>query len=895
MKRMTSAEAREMFLRYFEERGHQRVASSSLIPHNDPTLLFTNAGMNQFKEVFLGLDERPYRRAATSQKCVRAGGKHNDLENVGRTARHNTFFEMLGNFSFGDYFKEEAIAFAWELLTDVFGFPKDQLYATIHHTDDQSYEIWQRVAGLPEDRIIRLGDKDNFWQMADTGPCGPCTEIIYDRGDQYRCEAEACAIGGCDCDRWLEVWNNVFMQYDRDEDGDLNPLPRPCVDTGMSLGRLCSVLQDVYSVFDTDLFTPIIRRTEDLADKEYTDDESGMAFRVIADHARACTFLIADGVMPSNEGRGYVLRRILRRAVRFGKSLGIDEPFMDELVDTIGEIMGDAYPDTVEKADFIKQVIQAEEERFHRTLDEGMRIAGQIIDKVREDGGNQIPGSDAFLLYDTFGFPIDLTEDVAEETGLSVDREGFEAAMADQRQRAREAREDIGAFDRQARLSEVLDGLPPTEFTGYEGLETPATTLRLVAGNEEWRAVRTTSEAGGDGTQVYLLADRSPFYVEGGGQVSDEGTVAVSGEATFEVKAVEALPDGKILHSLGRRLAGDGPLQEGDGIVLRVKDTRRLDIARNHTATHLLHKALNEVLGEHVNQSGSLVSPERLRFDFSHFQALTPGEVEEIEDRVNAAIMANLRVDTTMTTYEKAKEMGAVALFGERYGDEVRVVAIDDYSKELCGGTHVRQTGEIGSFRIVAEASVGAGLRRIEAVTGRYAIEQARQLELTVAQVAAELRTKPEDIVNRVVELQSRLRERERQIGSFKDRLGGNLAQDLAASATDVGGVPVIAREVSVPDMDALRSLGDKVKNIIDSGVIVLGARSDGKVQLVALVTGDLIARGLQAGKLVGEVAKACGGGGGGRPDMAQAGGRKPEKLEEALSNVSNLVVATLK
>ncbi len=881
---MTGNEIREKFLKYFESKGHTIVASSSLVPHDDPTLLFTNAGMNQFKDVFLGLDKRPYTRATTAQKCVRAGGKHNDLETVGRTARHHTFFEMLGNFSFGDYFKKEAIQYAWEFLTGVLGLPEERLYPTIFEDDDEAFRLWQEIAGVPAEKIVRLGEKDNFWAMGDTGPCGPCSEIIYDRGEEFRCKEPACFIGKCDCDRWLEIWNLVFMQFNRDEKGTMTPLPKPSIDTGMGLERIASVIQNVPSNYDTDLLKDIITAVEKMCGKNYAGDEKGFPFRVIADHSRACAFLIADGVLPGNEGRGYVLRRILRRAVRFGKALGINRPFLHELVPVVAALMGQAYPEIVEKQDYIKQVIRIEEERFHETLHDGMKMVEDMISRVKAAGGNQISGQDAFLLYDTFGFPLDLTEDIAEENGLAVDKAGFEKAMQEQRERARAARQDASMLAGQEIYAEIGQKMGTTEFVGYDYTEARVNVVALIVNNE------VVLEAG-EGQKVEVILDRTPFYAESGGQVGDTGYITKI-STRVRVTDTKKTFNGLSVH-LGQ--VEKGTISFGDAVDSTVDVDRRKHIARNHSTTHLLHKALKEVLGEHVNQAGSLVEPERLRFDFTHFQPVKPDELKKIEARVNEMILANLEIDTTIGTFEEAKKSGAMALFGEKYGDEVRIVKMGDYSKELCGGTHLRTTAEAGMFKILAEGGIGAGLRRIEAVTGDGVMRYIAEREALLEEVSATLKTTPGELARRAEGIVRDLREKEKELEILQAKLARYEAAGILDRVREIKGVKALAARVSAPDMDALRNMGDMLREKLGSGVVILGAVNEGKVNFVGMATKDLLDRGIHAGNIIREVARVAGGGGGGRPDMAQAGGKDPAKIAEALDKAYEIIESQVK
>lgn len=876
---ITGNEIREKFLSYFESKGHTRVASSSLVPHDDPTLLFANAGMNQFKEVFLGQATRPYKQAVTAQKCVRAGGKHNDLDAVGRTARHHTFFEMLGNFSFGDYFKREAIGYAWEFFTEVLKLPKDKLYATIYKDDDQAFELWQEVAGLPPERIIRLGEKDNFWSMGDTGPCGPCSEILIDRGEEHRCDAPECAIGKCDCDRWRELWNLVFMQYNRDASGTMTPLPRPGVDTGMGLERLTSVLQNVYSNYDTDLLRPIISHVEKITGKTYDQGDKGMPFRVIADHARACTFLISDGVRPSNEGRGYVLRRILRRAVRFGKVLGLDEPFLYKMVPVVVDMMGEAYPELRERQDAVMAEIRRDEERFHLTLSEGMKRAEEIIANLRREGRTEISGQEAFILYDTYGFPLDLAEDIAEEHGLTVDKEGFQKAMEVQRERARAAQKEVEGPEVGQAIARVLEGVPATVFVGYERLTAEAQVLAILHSGESL----DRAEAG---DRVAVVLDTTPFYAESGGQVGDAGQLDSVG-VKVRIQDTRKVPGGHYLHY---GVVEEGILEPGQKVNARVDEQRRDEIASNHTATHLLHQALRTVLGDHVQQAGSLVLDERLRFDFSHTGPMTGEEIRRVEDLVNEQIARDLDVDARETTLAEARQAGAIALFGEKYGDRVRLVTAGNFSRELCGGTHVRSTGEIRLFKILGEAGIGSGLRRIEALTGSAALRYLQSREDLLEEAAAVLKGRPEEVPAKVRDLLQQIREAEKELEAMKGKLSRGEVDTLLNRAADIGGVKVVSGKAPVDDMDSLRNMADLLRDRLGSGVVVLGSSSDGKVNLVAMVTRDLHGKGLHAGNIIRDVAKVVDGGGGGRPDMAQAGGKNPARLDEALGLVPQLV-----
>ena len=868
---LTSSEIRQSFLAYFQERGHQIVSSSSLVPVNDPTLLFTNAGMNQFKDVFLGIDRRPYQLATTSQKCVRAGGKHNDLDTVGRTPRHHTFFEMLGNFSFGQYFKDKAIEYAWEYLTQVVQLPKERLWITIYLDDDEAYQLWQQVADVPVERIVRLGEKDNFWSMGDTGPCGPCSEIHYDRGEAYACGPD-CAIGVCDCSRWLEIWNLVFMQYDRAEDGRMSPLPRPSIDTGMGLERLSSLLQGVESNFETDLFTPIIAFIEGLTGQTYDRGEGGFAFRVIADHSRACTFLVADGVLPGNEGRSYVLRRILRRAVRFGQSLGLEQPFLYRTVAVVGEIMQDNYPEMMANKDFIEEVIRLEEERFFLTLKEGVRKVEDMIKQARVEQRTMILGAEAFMLYDTYGFPLDLTEDLAEENGFTVDTPGFENMMEQQRQRARLANKGENIFSHQQNLAELLAGVAATEFNGYTQFKLSSEIAALIQEGVKLDQVADSSE-------VLIVTAATPFYAESGGQIADIGSI-IGENGRFTVRDVQRVGTW-VVHS------GDlsGSFRPGESVSLEIDSPRRMDIARNHTATHLLHRALRDVLGEHAQQKGSLVETERLRFDFSHLQALSGEELQQIESKVNEAILAMYGVDTVVTGIDAARALGATALFGEKYGENVRVVSIgSDYSIELCGGAHVNNTGAIGVFKIISEGSIGSGLRRIEALTGRYGLDYLNGCEQAMKQAAAQLKAAPRDLNLRLTGLLKQMKEQDKEMEQIKARLSKASSEDVLGQALEYQGAQLLFAQVESSDANSLRQQAEMLKDKLGVTVVMLAAAIDQKVSLVCFVSEELVKRGLHAGKLAGMAAKAAGGGGGGRPDMAQAGAKDIQKIEQALT-----------
>ncbi len=875
-----SSTIRKAFLDYFQERDHTIIESSSLVPINDPTLLFANAGMNQFKDLFLGIEKRGYDKAATSQKCVRAGGKRSDLEIVGKTKRHHTFFEMLGNFSFGDYFKREAIFYAWDFLTREVELPREKLYITIFEDDDEAHDLWQEIANVDPSRIIRMGEEDNFWAMGDTGPCGPCSEIMYDRGEEHTCDAAVCGLGHCDCDRWLELWNLVFMQYNKEPGGELSPLPKPSIDTGMGLERIASVLQKVDSNFDTDLFIPIIEKIEELAGQKYQKDDKGFPFRVIADHSRACTFLIGDGVIPSNDGRGYVLRRILRRAVRFGKFLGIERPFLYQCVDVVSDIMKDTYPDLEEKKDFIKQVIQLEEERFLVTLNEGIKKVEEIIRQARKQERNIILGEEAFMLYDTYGFPIDLTEDMAEEKQFSVDKQGFETMMEQQRERARKAGKAEHAFAQDKLFSDLLAPVPATIFTGYDTLEQTSTVLAIILNGV---IVETVSDE-----NVYVVLAQTPFYAESGGQVTDTGMIK-NQDGLLQVESVRQVSDW-IIH-YGKL---EGTLSVAREVDLKVDAERRLSIARNHTATHLLHRALRSVLGEHAQQKGSLVEPDRLRFDFTHLQAVTLDEMELIERKVNEAIWQLYQVETTSTSLQKARDMGATALFGEAYGEQVRVLEVGDYSMELCGGTHVQNTGEIGVFKIINEGSIGAGLRRIEATTAMKAFNMLKESESQLKEIAGVLRSHPGDVPSKIEALNKTIKKKEKEIEGLKSRLSKVAMEDMASKAYEINGVKILVEEVPGQDMNSLRQNAERLRDVLGTSVIVLASALDDKVAIVSFASKDVVGKGIHAGDIVGAASSAAGGGGGGRPDMAQAGAKDVSKIPLALQAAKNYIESKL-
>jgi alanyl-tRNA synthetase len=872
---MTGNEARRKFLDYFKQHGHQVVRSSSLVPHDDPTLLFINAGMVQFKRVFLGDEKRDYLRATTSQKCVRAGGKHNDLENVGYTARHHTFFEMLGNFSFGDYFKERAIEFAWDLLTNGFQLPADQLWASIYLDDDEAYDLWRQTVGLPAERIVRFGEKDNFWSMGDTGPCGPCSEIIIDRGAAYGCGRPECAVG-CDCDRYLEIWNLVFMQFNRDAGGAMTRLPKPSIDTGMGLERIAAIVQNVATNFDTDLIRPIIRRTEELTGVSFgRDPAADVAMKVIADHSRAAVFLIGDGILPSNEGRGYVLRRIMRRAIRYGRNIGLTQPFLHETARMVFEIMKPAYPELAAAGAFITNVIQNEELRFIHTLDTGLRLLNETLADLKSQGRNEVPGAVIFKLYDTFGFPADIVRDVVRDERLTLDMEGFDREMDAQRAKSRTVTSFTRIGDAYKSLS--ASGFKP-EFTGYDLLTGESRTVLLVIGDQE------VAEAGA-GSEVDVVTERTPFYAESGGQVGDIGSI-IGPTGALEVRTTIKDPTGIIIHK-GR--VRSGRLCKGDTLTLMVDAAAREATALNHTATHILHAALHRTLGAHVKQAGSLVAPDRLRFDFTHFSQVDPETLDRIEALVNERIRANLSTRVEEMAAEEAFQTGAMALFEEKYGDRVRVISLEDFSKELCGGTHTARTGNIGLFKIIAESSVAAGVRRIEALTGAPAVDFVQATARSLREAAHLLKEKPEALTARIAKVLADIKTLEREIDQLKGRLSSAAVADAGADVQTIGGVSVLVKKVEADSPAALRELLDRFKVKIQSGVMVLASVSDGKVMLIAGVTKDLTKR-FHAGNLIKQVSAVVGGSGGGRPDMAQAGGSQPENLDAALAKALEVI-----
>lgn len=874
MKTLTSAQVRQMFLDFFKEKGHSVEPSASLVPHEDPTLLWINSGVATLKKYFDGrvIPDNP--RIVNAQKSIRT----NDIENVGKTARHHTFFEMLGNFSIGDYFKKEAIEYAWEFLTspDWIGFDPEKLSVTVHPEDDEAFNMWKDDVGVPEERIIRL--EENFWDIGE-GPSGPNTEIFYDRGEKYGNDPKDPELyPGGENERYLEIWNLVFSQFNHNPDDTYTPLPKKNIDTGMGLERIVSVIQDTPTNFETDLFKSVIEHTEKLADTTYgKDEEKDVSFKVIADHVRTVTFAVGDGALPSNEGRGYVLRRLLRRAVRYAKQIGIHEPFMYKLVGHVADVMQDFYPEVKKKQDFIETVMKNEEERFHETLNDGLAILTTIIKEETAKGKNVFPGTEVFRLYDTYGFPKELTEEYVHEAGFTLDEEGFRQEMERQRERARNARQKVDSMSvQEGVLGEVTVA---SEFIGYDQLETYTTITELVK-NKDF-----ASEAQA-GEEVYVFLEKTPFYAESGGQVADKGYIQTE-SATLEVQDVQKAPNGQNLH---RAIVQEGTIQKGEQVKATVERGTRSHVVKNHTATHLLHQALKDVLGEHVNQAGSLVRGDRLRFDFSHFGSVSTEEIEQIETAVNEKVWASIPVSIGTHSLQEAKDMGAMALFGEKYGDEVRVVKVGDYSIELCGGCHVYNTAEIGLFKIIAESGIGAGTRRIEAVTGKGAYEYMNGKEVLLNQAADLLKTKPHTVPERIEGLYQEMKEVQREKESLSAKLSNLEASSILDQFEEVEGVSLLAKQVDVSDMNALRNMLDDLKQKVSSGIILLASVNNGKVQLVSGITKDLMDQGYHAGHLIKEVATRCGGGGGGRPDMAQAGGKNPDQVEEAVNYAKTYV-----
>ncbi len=869
----TGNEIRQQFIDFFGRHHHQHVRSSSLVPQDDPTLLFINAGMAQFKRVFLGEEKRTYSRAVTSQKCVRAGGKHNDLENVGYTARHHTFFEMLGNFSFMDYFKEKAIAFAWDLLTNGYGLNPEDLWVSIYLDDDESGDLWQKVAGVRPERIVRFGEEDNFWAMGDTGPCGPCSEIHIDRGAHMACGPD-CKLG-CECDRFLEIWNLVFMQFNRDASGKMEPLPKPSIDTGMGLERITSILQNVSTNYDTDLMRPVMVRAEELSGRKLGESrEADVAMKVIADHSRAMSFLIGDGVLPSNEGRGYVLRRIMRRAIRYGRNIGLMKPFLHDAAEVVFDMMAPAYPELKNSASFITNVIRNEEIRFSETLDKGLHLLNESLSEMEAKGQTEVPGDVMFRLYDTYGFPVDIIRDVVRDRQIALDMDGFDACMAGQRKKSRSKISFSGIGEAYKALAAA--GVK-SEFVGYQTLHADAGVLLMV---QDGKAV----DAPDPEKELELVVTQTPFYAESGGQTGDVGVIAA---ADFEMQVTDTVKDpaGLIIHK-GR---ASGTAAVDDVVSLTVNAEVRAATARNHTATHLLHAALRDVLGDHVKQSGSLVAPDRLRFDFTHFSRVSPEDIARIEEIVNQGIRKNLPVDVAEMAAEEALQSGATALFEEKYGDRVRVISLSGISRELCGGTHTGMTGDIGLFIVVSEAGIAAGIRRIEALTGARALAHVQRQGEILRKAAGMLRDSPENLSARLEKTLAGARRLEREVADLKARMAAMSAADAADEIREINGVKALSKKVSADSPAALREAADKFRDRIGSGVVVLGAAAGPRAMLIAVVSRDLTDR-IKAGDIIRDIAAIVGGGGGGRPDMAQAGGPRPEKLDEALERVYGIL-----
>ncbi|MCD4676755.1 MAG: alanine--tRNA ligase [Desulfobacula sp.] len=868
---MTGNDARKIFIEYFKKHNHQQVRSSSLVPQDDPTLLFVNAGMVQFKRVFTGDEKRDYSLAVTSQKCVRAGGKHNDLENVGYTARHHTFFEMLGNFSFGNYFKEKAIDFAWDLLTNGYGFDKEKLWVSVYHEDDDAYNIWRDQVGVPEQRIVRLGEEDNFWSMGDTGPCGPCSEIHIDRGPEFGCDRKECAVG-CDCDRWLELWNLVFMQFEKDEQGNMTPLPKPSIDTGLGLERVISVLQGVPTNYDTDLFVPIMEKVGKLSNKKrHESDLVEVAMKVIADHSRASAFLICDGVMPSNEGRGYVLRRIMRRAIRYGRSIGLVKPFMHETVHTVFTIMDEAYPELKESAAFILNVVKNEEEKFLETLDTGMKLLEVTIDGIKSQNKSMIPGDVIFKLYDTFGFPVDIIVDHVKEMDIDLDMDGFDRNMAEQKARSRSTKKFAGVGVAYKALTSK--GVK-TSFEGYDNLEGRSQVLIIVKDDKEIETAR-------QGDTIEIVTASTVFYAESGGQAGDTGGFENENCIITITDTVKDLT-GLFIH---KGIIEKGEAKKGDTFTLKVDVFKRQNTGLNHTATHILHSALRKVLGDHVKQSGSLVTDTRLRFDFTHFSSVSTQEFQAIENEVNLRIRENHLIETKEMDMDEAVKKGATALFEEKYGDVVRVVSQGSFSQELCGGTHTKQSGDIGLFKILSEAGIASGVRRIEAVTGQAALDYVHKDQHLIDASAGLLKGAKEDVVSKIEAVLKDKKDLEKELEALKAKMASKSVENIDDIIREINGVKVISKRVEIENPSQLRDLADKFKTKIGSGVVLLGAQSNGKALLISIVTKDLTKK-YKAGDIVKAAAKIVGGGGGGRPDMAQAGGTKPENLDKALESV---------
>ncbi|MBF0453083.1 MAG: alanine--tRNA ligase [Candidatus Magnetomorum sp.] len=866
---MTGNEARQLFLDYFKSKDHKIVKSDALTPHNDPTLLFTNAGMVPFKRIFLGEEKRDYVRATTSQKCVRAGGKHNDLENVGYTARHHTFFEMLGNFSFGDYFKEKAIEYAWDLLTNGYGLPSDKLWISVYLDDDDAYNIWHKSIGVPEKRIIRLGEKDNFWSMGDTGPCGPCSEILIDRGESYACDRPDCQAG-CDCDRYLEIWNLVFMQYNRDASGIMTPLPKPSIDTGMGLERIAAVVQNKPTNYETDLFTPIFNVIQDLSQKSFgASSDVDIPMKVIADHSRAAAFLINDGILPSNEGRGYVLRRILRRAIRYGRQIGLAKPFLHQTVESVFHVMKSAYPDLMDNKSFIQNVIINEEQRFSETLDNGLKMLQDALENLSVNNQTTLSGDIIFKLYDTYGFPVDIVQDILREQPIELDMDGFHSAMNHQREQSRSVTSFSSIGDAYKKLS--AQGIQSV-FVGYDTVQTPSDILLLVKDGKEIETAKKDDI-------VEIITKKTPFYGESGGQMGDTGEM-LGPEGRIRVDNTIKDPTGLLIHYA---CVIEGSIQKNQMVTLKVDSDKRHRTALNHTATHILHAVLRNVLGDHVKQAGSMVSPDRLRFDFSHFSRVTAEELKTIEQQVNFWIRKNSGLTIQEMDMETAVRTGATALFEEKYGDRVRVISIDTFSKELCGGTHTDHTGNIGVFTIVSESSVAAGVRRIEALTGESALNYFQQTTRQVSELSGLLKEKPDGLISKIEQMMERQKSTDKDIATLKAQIAAINAEKEVDDIKEINGVSVLVKKVEIDSPAGLRDIMDRFKQKMTSGVIILGAAVNNKALVTVGVTADLIKKH-HAGNIVKQIAEKVGGGGGGRPDMAQAGGPDVDQLDDALA-----------
>ncbi|NLJ67169.1 MAG: alanine--tRNA ligase [Clostridiales bacterium] len=878
MEKMGLNQLRHAFLKFFEEKDHLIMPSASLVPKSDKSLLLINSGMAPLKAYFTGQETPPSPRVTTCQKCIRTP----DIDIVGKTARHGTFFEMLGNFSFGDYFKREAIVWAWEFVTEVLKLPLERLWVTIYLEDDEAYEIWTDVVGLDPQRIVRMGKEDNFWEIG-VGPCGPCSEIFFDRGKEHGCGSDNCAIG-CDCDRFVEFWNLVFTQFDRDEEGNYHPLEHPSIDTGMGLERIAAIMQGVNSLFEVDTIKNIMKEASRISGIRYGDNaNTDISLRVITDHIRGTVFMISDGIIPSNEGRGYVLRRILRRAARHGKLIGIKNMFLSDLAKIVIRESGDAYPELREKQQYILKVIQVEEERFNETIDQGLIILKGYIDNIKKAKSKVLDGKSAFRLYDTYGFPLDLTREILEEEGFDVDEAGFNAEMKDQRERARSAREETNYMGEEDPIYGLLKPDEKTDFVGYHTLNIRSRVIGLIKDNQR-------VDSANQGDHVLVILDKTPFYAESGGQIGDRGLLQTD-EVTVEIEDVNMLHGDHIVHK-GKVLYGT--IRTNQELEAKVLTEERLSTARNHSATHLLHKALKEVLGDHVEQAGSLVAPTRLRFDFSHFAPLTDEEIDRVEGIVNKKIMEALSIDIIETTYDDARSLGAVALFGEKYGDIVRVVKMGDYSIELCGGTHLSNTGQAGLFKIISETGIAAGVRRIEAVTGSGAIQWVKQQNELINQVSEVLKTNPTGVIQKAKGIMEQVKEYEHEIQILKRQLMQGTVDMLMSDRKSINGIQFITGNVERQDMNTLRDTADILRNKLKSGVVVLASEYQGKVNMIAAATKDMIGKGIHSGNLIREVAKVTGGGGGGRPDMAQAGGKDPLKISQALDKVEVILAHQL-